>query len=123
MSSSKKQIIDLSRELRKNQTPFEKLLWEYLRKRRVLGLKFLRQKPIKYGNYGKKGTYFIADFYCAEEKLIIEVDGEIHNHQKGYDNFRDETLIELGYRIIRIKNEELKDIDEVLKRLENFIKT
>jgi very-short-patch-repair endonuclease len=103
MPSSKKKIIDLSRELRKNQTSSEKKLWNYLRERQFLGLKFLRQKPIKYGNYGDKNTYFIADFYCAEEKLIVEVDGEIHNYQKGYDNFRDEVLIELGYKVFRIK--------------------
>lgn len=122
MPINKKPIIDLSREHRKNPTPSEKKLWEFLRLRRFMGLKFLRQKPVSYGNTNNKAHFFIADFYCAAEKLIVEVDGEIHNYQKEYNRYKDEILTELGYRVFRIKNEELKNVEEVLKQLEEFVK-
>ncbi len=48
---NRKQIIELARELRKNQTPEEKLLWQFLRNRKLKGVKFLRQHPIAYQNY------------------------------------------------------------------------
>ena len=61
-----------------------------------------------------KGSYFIADFYCHEAKLIIEVDGDIHIKQKEYEESRSRILESLGYRVIRLKNEEvLKDDMEV----------
>jgi len=82
---SPKYIIDLARELRKTETSAEKLLWEMLRDRKLLGLKFRRQHPI--------GRY-IADFFCHEIGLVIELDGAIHENmdQKEYDAIRDEFM-------------------------------
>ena len=102
-------------------TKEEKLLWKKLRARRFLGLKFLRQHPIIYQLYNNRPYYFIADFYCAEKKLVIEVDGKIHDFQKEYDQHRDEILSSLGLRVLRIKNEEFVDIYKVLKRIEEAI--
>ena len=60
--------IDLSKELRRKMTPYEKVLWQRLRTKKIVGFKFRRQHPIK---------FYIADFYCHEARLVIEVDGPI----------------------------------------------
>ncbi len=85
------------RELRREQTPAEKALWEMLRGRRLSGLKFRRQFPI---------TPFIADFCCFELKLIVELDGEVHTPrpQAAHDENRDFYLRSLGYTILRFPN-------------------
>ncbi|MGB0429752.1 MAG: endonuclease domain-containing protein [Bacteroidia bacterium] len=83
-------IAELSRELRKNATPFENELWEHLR-RKQLGVKFLRQQPIIYQTWPTQ-EFFIADFLCFEKKLIVELDGKVHDFQKDYDANRDEIL-------------------------------
>jgi very-short-patch-repair endonuclease len=70
-------------------------MWNQLRNRRLAGLKFRRQHPL---------GPFIADFYCAEKRLVIELDGGIHVEQPGYDQLRTERLIEHGYRVIRFTN-------------------
>lgn len=113
----RKRIIELARELRKNQTPEEKLLWHFLRNRKLKGIKFLRQHPIAYQNLNDDYQFFIPDFYSAEEKLVIEIDGKIHDFQKAYDQSREEILISLGLKVIRFKNEELQDITKVLNRI------
>jgi len=103
--------------LRKNETKAEDILWEYLRARRMLGLKFRRQHPI---------NQFIADFYCHELKLIIEVDGEVHekNDQKAYDSARSAYLKKLGIHILRLKNKEiLADLKKTLHELEKSLQT
>lgn len=114
-----KTIQELCRELRKNQTPSEKTLWEAVRNRKFEGLKFTRQYPIIYNNIGTKKLFFIADFYCHEKKLVIEVDGKIHDFQKDYDNNRDKVLQELGLQVVRFKNEELNNLSGVLERIRN----
>ena len=87
---------DLSRVLRKKQTPAEQHLWQYLRKQQLAGYRFRRQHPL--------GRY-IADFVCLDKKLIIEVDGKIHDSQKEADQQRTDVLNDLGYQVIRFKNE------------------
>ncbi len=114
--------ISRARNLRKNMTPEEKLLWANLRNRRLLGLKFLRQHPIVYETINYKPLYFIADFYCAEKRLIIEVDGKIHDFQKDYDERRDEILSNAGLKVLRIKNEELEEVSLVLQKIRNFVR-
>ncbi|HEU5292315.1 MAG TPA: DUF559 domain-containing protein, partial [Cyclobacteriaceae bacterium] len=116
MSLTKK-IVDITRELRRLQTPQEAILWEKLRNRRLNKLKFLRQHPIVYEYSGYTPLFFVADFYCHQHKLVIEVDGKVHDFQKDYDQNRDTILTELGLRVIRFKNEELKNIDEVLNKI------
>ena len=77
-----KSIKELARELRKNPTDAEVKLWEVLRKRRLNNCKFLRQHPIIYNQKQHKINFFIPDFYCAEKKLVIEVDGRVHDYQQ-----------------------------------------
>ena len=92
--------------MRKNPTCAEALLWRHLRGKKLSGYKFRRQHPI--ANY-------IVDFCCISEHLVIEVDGEIHDHQKDADNARKNQLNHMGYRVIRILNEQiLYDIQNTL---------
>ena len=105
-------IKDRRKELRKNQTPMEEKLWWYLRDKK-LGPKFKRQHSV--GGY-------ITDFYCSEKKLIIELDGEIHNTKEAeeYDAVRDKYFAELGYKTVRFLNREVeKEIDKVINQIEN----
>lgn len=99
------QARSFARELRKNQTKAEDCLWRRVRNRRFFGYKFTRQFLIEHS----KSSYFIADFYCHEAKLIVEVDGKIHLLQKKYDASRSQILTDLGFKIIRLKNEEVID--------------
>ena len=110
-----------ARELRKNMTDSEILLWEELRNRRFSGLKFLRQHPIVYKADYRGLNYFIADFYCDEKKAVIELDGPIHETTIEYDQFRDDELKRLGLQIIRLKNEELDNMDEALLKNKRFL--
>jgi very-short-patch-repair endonuclease len=114
--------ISRARKLRQDMTPEEKLLWANLRNRKFKGLKFLRQHPIIYEIIDNRRLFFIADFYCAEKKLVVEIDGKIHCFQKDYDERRDEILSNMELRVLRIKNEELKDVCAVLDKIGMFIK-
>jgi len=112
-------FIEFARELRKNQTPEEKILWRYLRNRKMLGFKFLRQHPIIFPTEDGKNDFYVVDFYCHEKKLIIELDGKIHLKQIMYDKGRDSLLAELNLKVVRIKNEQINDD---LKNTLEFIK-
>jgi len=108
------------RELRKNQTNAEKIFWEHVRNRKFMGLKINRQFPIFYDLLGKE-TFYIADFYCHEKKLVIELDGKIHERQKEQDKIRTEILQELGLKVIRFKNDEIEqNINQVLQTLKKI---
>jgi very-short-patch-repair endonuclease len=105
-----------ARTLRKNMTEAESLLWSRLRRKGVLNIKFRRQQVIE---------GFIVDFYCEPAKLIIEVDGSIHNteKQKAIDEHRRHVFLSRGLKEIRFVNEEIfSDIDSVIKKIEEFIK-
>jgi len=98
----------LCREARAHPTPAEAFLWECVRDRRLNGLKFRRQHAI--------GRY-IADFYCHEARLIVELEGAVHDEpqQAAYDAVRFETLESQGFRVLRIRNEALRqDPEKVL---------
>ena len=99
------EITKVTRRLRNNQTDAEKELWRYLRYTKP-GVKFRRQFPVFYVKDNTK-SFFVADFICLEKKLIIEVDGKIHEKQKESDESRDLILKNLGYNVIRIKNEDI----------------
>jgi len=104
------EIFERAKELRGKMTETEKLLWKKLSKNQ-LGCKFRRQHPI---------SYYIADFYCHEHKLIIEVDGNIHlgNNQKFLDSERTRDLQELGLTIIRFTNNQvINQIDFVIESI------
>jgi very-short-patch-repair endonuclease len=109
-----KPIFARAEELRKNQTADEKLLWLHL-KRNQLGVRFKRQHPI---------WMYIADFYCHELKLVIEVDGSIHNVKEVMesDKIREEDIISFGIRVIRFTNREIKtDIVSVVNKIQAVI--
>ncbi len=111
------EIKRLASKLRRHQTPSEQVLWSYLRNRQLLGRKFIRQHPIIYESNKREHFFFIPDFYCDKEKLIIEVDGEIHLKQAEKDSRRDEILKENGFKIIRINNNELLEMEAVLEKI------
>ena len=118
MSSShyNKNLKAFAKSLRNDSTLPEIILWSRVLKNNKTGYSFFRQRPI--------GTY-IADFLCRKLKLIIEVDGSSHNDAFERDMQRDKDLLALGYRTLRIENEEvMKDLlnvesvimDEIEKR-------
>lgn len=105
-------LVEFARKLRKNQTPAEEIFWQVVRNRQFLNLKFRRQHQIE---------SYIADFYCNELSLIIELDGEIHlnKEQAIKDNDRDEYLTSLGFITYRFTNDEIfNDIEKVLIKIE-----
>jgi len=104
-------VVPRARELREEQTRAEQVLWERLRDRRFLGLKFRRQFPVE---------GFIADFYCHEQKLIVEVDGLVHaeSSQREHDENRDIVLRRLGIQVLRVSNADVMEaLDSVLHRI------
>ena len=114
--------IKLCRDLRKRATPAEKIIWNALRNRKFMGKKFNRQFPIYYDLLGRE-SFYIADFYCHEEKLVIEIDGGYHERQKELDKHRTEIINMYGIRVIRFRNEEIeKDLEKVMKKLKNNLK-
>jgi very-short-patch-repair endonuclease len=90
--------IHYARHLRRHMTTAERILWESLRNRQLHNCKFRRQTPI---------DEFIVDFLCIEKKLVIEVDGSVHEHQKTYDKEREDMLRSRGYTIIRFSNDDI----------------
>jgi very-short-patch-repair endonuclease len=99
------------RKLRRTQTKEEDLLWQRLRNRRLNNLKFTRQHSI---------LGYIADFYCAEKRLVVELDGSHHYSQVGveYDKVRSKIFEAVNVKVLRFKNEEIKnDIKSVLERI------
>ncbi len=111
----------LARELRKNQTDAEKLFWGKLRNRKFAGFKFTRQHPIYYFADNQK-KFFIADFFCNELKLVVELDGKIHNKQKDYDRTREDVLKTKKLNILPFKNEEIENnINASLIKLKRFV--
>ncbi|MCK4356755.1 DUF559 domain-containing protein [Candidatus Bipolaricaulota bacterium] len=102
-------LVETSRELRKTQTPAEEIMWELLRDRRLMGAKFRRQHQI--GDY-------IADFYCHDHKLVVELDGGVHRTQEAKDAKRDAYLESLGLTVLRFPNDEVLDaVERVLSQI------
>jgi len=92
----KQKMTEVARQFRKQPTPSEDILWQALRGRKLEGRKFRRQQPI---------GAFIVDFFCGAERLIVEVDGGVHETQQGADQQRQELLESLGLRVVRIPSE------------------
>jgi very-short-patch-repair endonuclease len=113
------EIKEIATRLRNNPTPSEVVLWEIIRNRQLMRRKFLRQHPLIYDadRNANEFFFFIPDFYCASEKLIIELDGPIHDFQKGNDYHRVQILTGNNLRVLRIRNEELDNIDQVKKNI------
>ena len=109
--------------MRRNPTEAEAIFWELVRGRNICGKKFHRQFPIKI-LYENNIAFFFADFYCPETSLIIEIDGGIHQFQEDYDKLRTHLINELGKKVIRFSNEDLKNnIEKVINILETEINT
>ena len=104
---------NLAKELRRKMTPSEKLLWQRLRNHKISGLKFRRQHPIR---------WYISDFYCHEARLVIEVDGPIHQNadRAEHDRQRDGVMEELGIKVLRFSNNQVRfHLPRVLKEIKN----
>lgn len=104
-----------ARELRQRTTEAEEKLWTLLRNRKLKGKKFRRQHAI---------AGYIADFYCHESKLVIELDGNFHTAReaKEYDNMRTTKLKEMGITVLRFWNEELiNDPSKALQKISNHL--
>ncbi len=114
MKPYNKNLKQVSRDLRKNMTDAEKLLWSRLRNKQILGLQFYRQKPI---------LNYIVDFYCPAVNLVIECDGSQHYTDDGLeaDRVRDEALAYLGLKVLRFDNGQvLGEIDEVVEAIYHY---
>jgi very-short-patch-repair endonuclease len=98
-----------ARELRRDMTDEERLLWQHLRGNRLGGLHFRRQQVI---------DGFIIDFYCHAAGLVVEVDGGVHDQQADYDQARDDALARRGLHVLRVRNEEVRaSLPAVLERI------
>jgi len=112
--NAKPTIFERAKLLRANMTDAELKLWSYLRNNK-LGVRFKAQHPI---------DLFIADFYCHQVKLVVEVDGSIHNLQTDYDEGRTEEIERFGIVVIRFTNDEvIHHIDKVLISIQATIKS
>ena len=99
----------LVRGMRREPTPAEERLWDHLRGHQLLGFGFRRQHAL---------SCFVADFYCAKARLVIELDGGIHESRRGQDDWRDTCLAGLGLKVLRFRNEEVMDsLSQVLQRI------
>jgi very-short-patch-repair endonuclease len=108
--STTSSIVQAARSLRQNLTPAEGHLWEALRNKQLMGLRFRCQHPV-----GR----FILDFYCPACKLAIEVDGSIHDLQQAQDEARSKEIESHGYEVLRFRNEEvLGNLTQVLTTIE-----
>ncbi len=110
-------IVGAARRQRREPTTAELKLWQALRNRALTGLKFRRQHPV---------SCFILDFYCSEQKLCIEVDGEIHSQpeQRILDSQRTSALNQLGLYVLRFTNTEIEDnMDQVIQKILQFIQS
>ena len=106
--------LETARLLRKRMSYSESILWDKLKGKQMLGLRFRPQHPIE---------FFIADFYCHAARLVIEIDGEIHSEQVEYDDGREAEMEKYGIKIVRFTNDEVNnDIENVLKKIETIIK-
>jgi len=117
-------IKEIARELRNNMTPSEVILWNYL-KTDALWVRFLRQKPIYvYTEDNGHDRFIIADFYCWERKIVIEVDGSIHNIPEvlHLDIHKQELLQKKWIQVIRFTNNQIQNnFFEVVKILQQNI--
>jgi very-short-patch-repair endonuclease len=107
-----KEKLQRARELRRDMTPAEKILWQELRGNK-LGVHFRRQQVI---------AGFIVDFYCHKAGLVIEVDGDIHDLQQEEDARREKVLSGMGLRIVRFRNDEvMKNLSAVVGKVRELV--
>ena len=98
-----------AKELRRDMTPAERLVWQRVRANQLGGLRFRRQQVI---------DGFIADFYCHAAAVVVEIDGPVHEDQAAYDAARDLIFRQRGFVVLRFTNEEVKrDPDSVVRKI------
>ncbi len=101
--------IQRAKELRREMTPAESLVWQRVRANRLNGFHFRRQQVI---------DGFIVDFYCHAAGLVVELDGGIHDRQADYDAQRDRVLAARGLRVLRFENRDcVENLEDVLERI------
>ena len=113
---AKAELFSLALQMRKNPTEAESVMWKILRKFRQSGFSFRRQHPIE---------FYIADFYCHNLRLVIEVDGEIHTEKEiqSHDEGRTGELERFGIKVLRFSNIQiLNDSDLVVEKINATIK-
>jgi very-short-patch-repair endonuclease len=104
--------LERAKELRREMTPAEKLLWQEIRANK-LGVRFRRQQVIQ---------GFIVDFYCHQAGLVVEVDGDIHDLQRDEDERREKVLSALGLRVVRFRNDEVgRDLSAVVGKIRESV--
>ena len=114
---NRRSLKPIRQELRNNPTQAEAFLWGYIKHSQLQDKKFRGQASI--------GSY-IVDFYCPSEKLVVELDGEVHfeEEQKKYDAIRTKYLESLGLKVIRFENQEvIYNLDKVLKEISKHFKS
>jgi very-short-patch-repair endonuclease len=112
--NAKPKIIAAARLLRENMNSFENLMWERLKGKQISGVRFRRQHPI---------DIFIADFYCHQAKLVVEIDGEVHNLQKDYDVGRTAEMGKYDILVIRFTNTDvITGIEDVISKIEETVR-
>ena len=112
----RRKMLEIAREFRKEPTKGEAILWQALRGKKLDGVKFRRQQPV---------GYFIVDFYNSAYRLVLEVDGPIHDNQIEADRARQDILEVLGLNILRIKTELVESnlniaLSSIRSRIENL---
>ena len=113
---AKAELFSLALQMRKNPTEAERVMWKLLRKFRQSGFPFRRQHPIE---------FYIADFYCHNLRLVIEIDGEIHAEKEiqTHDEGRTGELDRFEIKVLRFTNNQvLKDRDQVVEKINATIK-
>ena len=104
-----RELQQLAREMRREMTPAERVLWEALQGKRMAGLRFRPQHPT---------GQFVLDFYCPAVKLVVEVGGDIHDLRPEEDAARTQHLEAYGHHVIRFRNEQvLQDLPSVIQAI------
>jgi very-short-patch-repair endonuclease len=105
--------LSFAKQLRREMTPAERILWKALRRNAIEGFHFRRQQVIE---------GFVVDFYCDAVKLAIELDGSVHQEQWKYDESRDKAISKTGVRVLRFSNEAMLDSDAVIDHIKQALR-
>ncbi|MCW8128952.1 MAG: DUF559 domain-containing protein [Planctomycetota bacterium] len=90
------ELTPFARKLRQSMPHMEAVVWKYVRNRQLGGFKFRRQQPL---------GPFVADFFCAEAKVVPELEGEVHRGKEAADEARADWLRRKGYLVVRVPND------------------
>ena len=111
LGNVKNSLVDRAKAMRKTALPAEVLLWNKIRSKQISGFKFRRQQPL---------DNFIVDFFCAQARLVIELDGESHQGEQKQkaDIKRQNYLEDQGFKVLRFTNEDVyKNLNGVLEEI------